>query len=49
MSGPPRAGAPVKSCFTPWNPDVVVTDLLLPDLDGLDVLQRLKRGAGRSK
>jgi DNA-binding NtrC family response regulator len=34
-----------EELFHSWNPDVVVTDLLLPDLDGLDVLQRLKRGA----
>jgi DNA-binding NtrC family response regulator len=34
-----------EELFHSWSPDVVVTDLLLPDLDGLDVLQRLKRGA----
>ncbi len=35
-------GAAGEAAFRGWQPDVVVTDLLLPDIDGIDLLQRLK-------
>src|SRR5688572_31225548 len=31
-----------EEVFKQWRPDVVVTDLMLPDVDGLDLLRRLK-------
>lgn len=31
-----------EELFRAWKPDVVVTDLLLPDLDGLELLKRFK-------
>jgi DNA-binding NtrC family response regulator len=32
-----------EELFRAWRPDVVVTDLLLPDLDGLELLKRFKQ------
>jgi DNA-binding NtrC family response regulator len=32
-----------EELFRAWKPDAVVTDLLLPDLDGLELLKRLKQ------
>src|SRR5258705_6710740 len=31
-----------EEVFKQWRPDVVVTDLMLPDLDGVALLRRLK-------
>src|SRR5918993_5150213 len=31
-----------EEIFKRWRPDVVVTDLMLPDLDGIQLLRRLK-------
>src|SRR5687768_7978526 len=31
-----------EEIFKQWRPDVVVTDLMLPDLDGIQLLRRLK-------
>ena len=31
-----------EEIFKQWRPDVVVTDLMLPDLDGVQLLRRLK-------
>ena len=31
-----------EEIFKQWRPDVVVTDLMLPDLDGVALLRRLK-------
>src|SRR5687767_12198660 len=31
-----------EEIFKQWRPDVVVTDLMLPDVDGLALLKRLK-------
>ena len=29
--------------FKTWKPDVVVTDMLLPDIDGLELLRKFKQ------
>ena len=31
-----------EEIFKQWRPDVVVTDLMLPDVDGIHLLRRLK-------
>ena len=31
-----------EEIFKQWRPDVVVTDLMLPDVDGIALLRRLK-------
>src|SRR5204863_8127777 len=31
-----------EEIFKQWRPDVVVTDLMLPDVDGVQLLRRLK-------
>ena len=31
-----------REIFKQWRPDVVVTDLMLPDVDGIELLRRLK-------
>jgi len=36
-------GSTAEQAFHAWSPDVVVTDLLLPDLDGLALLRRFKQ------
>jgi len=38
-----RCGFDGAEMFGQWRPHVVVTDLSLPDVDGIDLLQRLKR------
>jgi DNA-binding NtrC family response regulator len=43
-----RAGAG-EEIFHTWRPDVVVTDLQLPDLDGLSLLARLKTTPGSAE
>jgi len=35
-------GARGEEAFKAWHPDAVVTDMLLPDMDGLDLLRRFK-------
>src|SRR5215831_17666711 len=32
-----------EEIFKTWKPDVVITDMLLPDVDGLDLLRRFKQ------
>ncbi len=32
-----------EEIFKTWKPDVVVTDMLLPDIDGLELLRRFKQ------
>ena len=36
-------GARAEEIFKSWKPDVVVTDLMLPDVDGVDLLRRFKQ------
>ena len=36
-----------EEVFKQWRPDVVVTDLMLPDIDGIALLRRLKEIDGR--
>jgi DNA-binding NtrC family response regulator len=36
-------GAEGEEAFRHWHPDVVLTDLALPDGDGIDLLKRLKQ------
>jgi DNA-binding NtrC family response regulator len=38
-----RTGADGVEVFKQWRPDVVLTDLSLPDLDGIELLRRLKQ------
>jgi DNA-binding NtrC family response regulator len=38
-----RSGADGAEVFKQWRPDVVVTDLSLPDVDGIELLRRLKQ------
>jgi DNA-binding NtrC family response regulator len=35
-------GARGEELFKTWRPDAVITDMLLPDVDGLDLLRRFK-------
>src|SRR5688572_1271489 len=35
-----------EEIFKQWRPDVVVTDLMLPDVDGIQLLRRLKEVDG---
>src|SRR4029450_8653993 len=37
------AGGRGEELFRTWRPDVVVTDLMLPDVDGLELLKRFKQ------
>ena len=37
-----RTGAEGAEVFKQWRPDVVLTDLTLPDVDGIELLSRLK-------
>jgi DNA-binding NtrC family response regulator len=39
-------GARGEELFRTWKPDAVVTDLLLPDLDGVELLKRFKGASG---
>jgi len=38
-----RSGADGAEVFRQWRPDVVLTDLSLPDMDGIELLRRLKQ------
>src|SRR5712671_361076 len=38
-----HTGARGEELFKVWHPDVVVTDLLLPDLDGIEFVRALKQ------
>jgi DNA-binding NtrC family response regulator len=38
-----RSGSEGAEVYRQWRPDVVITDLALPDMDGLDLLRRLKQ------
>src|SRR5687767_1971979 len=35
-----------EEIFKTWKPDVVVTDMMLPDIDGLELLRRFKQAHG---
>src|SRR5436853_6252789 len=35
-------GARGEELFRTWRPDAVVTDMLLPDVDGIDLVRRFK-------
>ena len=35
-----------EEIFKTWKPDVVITDMMLPDVDGLDLLRRFKQTHG---
>ena len=35
-----------EEIFKTWKPDVVVTDMLLPDIDGLELLRKFKQTHG---
>ena len=37
------SGARGEELFRAWRPDVVVTDLMLPDVDGVELLKRFKQ------
>jgi CheY-like chemotaxis protein len=39
-------GAAVKAAVEHWRPDVVLLDIGLPDVDGLEVARRLRADAG---
>ena len=41
-----RAG---EELFRSWRPDAVVTDMMLPDVDGLDLVQRFKQANAESE
>ena len=43
VSSAQRAGSPVR--LVGWSPDLVVLDVMLPDIDGFEVTRRL-RGDG---
>src|SRR3954463_16179933 len=32
-----------EEIFRTWRPDVVVTDMMLPDMDGIDLVRRVKQ------
>ena len=36
-------GARGEEFFKSWRPDVVVTDMLLPDVDGIDLVRKFKQ------
>jgi DNA-binding NtrC family response regulator len=38
-----RTGADGSEVYKQWRPDVVLTDLSLPDMDGIELLRRLKQ------
>jgi DNA-binding response OmpR family regulator len=40
-------GPQAVSLASSWRPDLVVLDLMLPGFDGLEVMRRLREGAGR--
>lgn len=37
------AGAPGEELFKTWRPDAVLTDLLLPDIDGIELVRKFKQ------
>src|SRR5919204_620988 len=37
-------GARGEEIFKSWRPDAVVTDMMLPDTDGIDLLRKFKEG-----
>jgi len=40
-----ESGAQALACVAEKQPDLILLDIMMPDINGFDVLQRLKRGA----
>jgi DNA-binding NtrC family response regulator len=38
-----------EEIFKGWRPDVVITDMMLPDMDGLDLLRRFKQASAETE
>jgi DNA-binding NtrC family response regulator len=42
-------GARGEEIFRTWRPDVVITDMLLPDIDGLELLRKFKQASAETE